>query len=107
MTENAPKQSEACSASILSLSGTIQNDQKVSVEIDLREGHASLDLELKLTDATGQLVSRSTIMDSMDRHIRFTLHIRTQNPRHPLTLTCSTIQEETICETKSIILSVP
>ena len=92
-------------ASIQSLAGSLQNGTMVRVVIDLAENHGNPDLELELIDSDDRVVSHSTIMGAMDQHIEFTLHIRLPNARFPVRLTCSSIFNESVCDSKSIEIS--
>jgi hypothetical protein len=89
--------------SILSISGTALTGNRVRTVIDLAENHSKPNLELTLTDANKTVVSRSFILETINRHVEFTLHVRIPDLVLPLSLTCCTyLDEDQIIDTKSV-----
>ncbi len=76
-------------AMISSLRGTLSEDaRKVLVILKLTHGSTRPDLELILTDSDGLEISRAFIIENYGENLEFTLHIRQEKVKFPLTLKC-------------------
>lgn len=76
------------------LIGELTSNSKVKVSVDLHEGHDRPNLSFMLIDANGELLARSFIVNSIDQHIDFTLHIRHPQPAFPITIHCESFFED-------------
>lgn len=85
-------------AEITNLTGVLSQDQRrVQVTVVLSNGATHPDLELTLESATGQELSRTTILENFGPRLVFTMHIRQAQVQFPLRLNCklSYLDDET------------
>ncbi|MCX6054911.1 MAG: hypothetical protein NTZ74_08370 [Chloroflexi bacterium] len=70
------------------------DETRIRVELTLYENHSKPNIDLVLSDATGQEISRSILISPIEPQIQFTMHIRQSNPVFPLHLACTSYLEE-------------
>ncbi len=107
MSDQLPNDPNKKLASIRTLVGNLLDGGRIKVTIELVDNQGILDLELELKDSTNQVISHALIMGTVDQHIEFTLHFRTQNPVFPLTLTGSIFIAQNLVDSKNIEIPAP
>jgi hypothetical protein len=93
---------------ISKLEAELISDSKVKVSVDLYEGHDRPNLSFMLVDGNGEMLARSFIINSIDQHVDFVLHIRNSQPIFPLSLQCeSFFEDDQPVDQKEILIEPP
>jgi len=95
-------------AIIKSLGGELCEDsRRVRVSVELSRDDTRPDVELRLIDANGNVLSHSTIIENIGAILNFTLHIRKETIAFPLTLNCQLnyVDEEIQSDKEVVILN--
>jgi len=91
-------------ANIAALSAELSGDRrKVRVLVELDRDDTRPDLDLQITDAAGNELSHSTIIELISGTINFTLHIRDISYSNPMILTCRLYYIDDKCQSEKAI----
>ena len=110
MTSNnsATKPQHLGDNTIAMLEAVFTSNSKVKVSVDLHDGHDRPNLSFSLVDGHGEMLARSFIINCIDQHIDFTLHIRQSEPSFPLNLKCdSFFEDDQSVDQKEIFIEQP
>jgi len=92
---------------ISSLSAKILPENRVRAILELGKDFQKSNLTLILFDAQENELSRVMILDQVDHHLEFTLHVRGHAPARPVKLSCLVYQEENLQDSLTIDLDSP
>jgi hypothetical protein len=94
-------------AAIQALHTELADDKtKVRLTVELTRDDTHPDLDLRLIDASGSEICRSTIIEVMGATTSFTLHIRKPGVKFPLTFNCQlSYVDDAIQSEKDILVS--
>ncbi len=88
------------------LTASLSSISTVKVTVELHEGNDRPNISFSLFDSNSDLLSRSFIINCIDQHMDFTLHIRHPQPVFPLTLRCETFfEDDQAIDQKELILT--
>ncbi len=91
-------------ANIAALSAELSGDgRKVRVLVELDRDDTRPDLDLQITDAAGNELCHSTIIELFSGTINFTLHIRDISYSNPMILTCRLYYIDDKCQSEKAI----
>jgi hypothetical protein len=95
-------------AKIQSLVGDLSDDRrKVRVTVELSREDTKPDLELRLLDAEDIEVSHTTIIEAFGPSMSFTMHLRKEKVKFPLTLTCQMSYLDDVVESeKKVVIAI-
>jgi hypothetical protein len=79
---------------IRKLFASLTSPDRVKVSIELQDDNGHPNVSFSLFDSSDHFIARAFIINCVDQHVDFTLHMRTKEVEFPLKLLCSTFFED-------------